>query len=153
MRPVPPQRALQFVAKRSLGRERLNRESERPLDPDLVAAFSREQLPAPSAPGGRSSGKPATEPGTPLSIGAWPLAPIRATSTARIWWPRLSGSGSVAADVNVAPLVLAAEQRLANLDFRCVYSTLLRGGRGQAGGKLKLSSRPSHHGMVVVRLW
>src|SRR5450755_2065581 len=40
-----------------------------------------------------------------------------------------------------------------NLDFRCVYSTLLRGGRGQAGGKLKLSSRPSHHGMVVVRLW
>ena len=42
--------------KRSPGREHLNRESERPLDPDLVAAFSREQLPGPSAPGGRNSG-------------------------------------------------------------------------------------------------
>jgi hypothetical protein len=61
MRPVPPQRALPFVAKRSPGRERLSCGSERPIDPDLVAAFSREQLPAPSAPGGRSSGIAATE--------------------------------------------------------------------------------------------
>jgi hypothetical protein len=29
-------------------------------------------------------------------------------------WPVLSGCGSVAADIDVAPLVLAAEQRLAN---------------------------------------
>jgi hypothetical protein len=93
--------------------------------------------------------------GAPVRLAAPDAERIRITPAVD-----LAGGGQRACHVRpevaataFAPDVVTRLNRPANLDFRCVYSTLLRGGRGQAGGKLKLSSRPSHHGMVVVRLW